>query len=132
MTNLLSTPTNSPVETPPAPAVDLDDLAGSYRQSRVLLAALELGLFEFTQAPRTVAEVERHAGLHPRSAGIFLDALVGLDLLTPVRRRRVPEQRHDRALPGVVVAAVLRGRPAGAEPAVVLPLELADRGAAHR
>lgn len=82
MTNLLSKPTTdtTPEQTDAVP-VDLDDLAGGYRRSRVLFAALELGVFEFTRSPRTVADVERHAGLHPSASRTFLDALVGLDLL---------------------------------------------------
>lgn len=83
MTNLLTAPIPDASTTDPDPApVDLDDLAGSYRRSRVLLAALELGVFEFTRVPRSAADVERHAGLHPRSARLFLDALVGLEVLT--------------------------------------------------
>lgn len=83
MTNLLSMPTAESYSTDSDQTpVDLDELAGSYRRSRVLLAALELDVFEFTRSGRSVAEVERHVGLHPRSARIFLDALVGLEMLT--------------------------------------------------
>jgi hypothetical protein len=83
MTSLLSMrTTESPSTDSDTRLVDLDDLAGTYRRSRVLFAAIELDVFEFTRCGRSVAETERHAGLHPRSARIFLDSLVGLGLLT--------------------------------------------------
>ena len=68
--------------TPPGGAgVDLDALLNGYRRSRVLFAALELELFEYTCAPRSGAEIEHRLGLHRRATRPFLDALVGLELL---------------------------------------------------
>lgn len=77
---ILTTP-SGPSSASAAPNVDLDAIASGYRRSRVLFAAIELGVFEFTCERRTVAEIERRMGLHPRASHEFLDALVGLELL---------------------------------------------------
>lgn len=61
--------------------VDVADLVGGYRRSRVVLAAVELGVFESTREPRPLTEIERRLGLHPRAARLFLDALVALELI---------------------------------------------------
>jgi hypothetical protein len=50
--------------------------------SRTLLSAIELGVFSvLARGPRTVEELQRELGLHPRSARDFLDALVALGML---------------------------------------------------
>ena len=58
------------------------ELAYSFRQTRVLVSALELGVFaELQRAPANEEELRGRLGLHPRGARDFLDALVGLGLL---------------------------------------------------
>lgn len=57
-------------------------LAFGYWGSRTLLSAVELGLFtELAKGPLTLEEVRKRLGLHERSAGDFLDALVALGML---------------------------------------------------
>ena len=50
--------------------------------SKTLLSAVELGLFtELGSGPRSLGDLTRRLGLHPRSARDFLDALVALRFL---------------------------------------------------
>lgn len=58
-------------------------IAQSYWAARTLLTAAELDLFtRLAQAPATAEEVRERHGLHPRAVRDFLDALVGLGLLS--------------------------------------------------
>jgi SAM-dependent methyltransferase len=64
-------------------AQSLVRLNTAYTQSRVLQSAVEVGLFELLDAaPSTQEETCARLGLHPRLLGDFLDALVGLGLLS--------------------------------------------------
>lgn len=58
------------------------EIAGGYRASASLLAALELGLFtELAKGPRTQEQLVRAFRLNAVPATEFLDGLVALDLL---------------------------------------------------
>lgn len=58
------------------------ELAFGFQASKVVLAAVELGVFEaLAQGPKGVAAIERELDLHPRSSRDFLDALVALGVL---------------------------------------------------
>ncbi|MEV0804782.1 methyltransferase [Micromonospora sp. NPDC050200] len=58
-------------------------LNSAYFQSKVLQSAVELGLFEMlAQRPATADEVAEQLKIRPRMTPDFLDALVGLNLLT--------------------------------------------------
>ncbi|GAA4638808.1 methyltransferase [Actinoallomurus vinaceus] len=68
--------------TPHAKA-DLMRLGTAYFKSKVLLSAVELGLFTHLAAsPATEPELRDALGLHPRASRDFLDSLVALGLLT--------------------------------------------------
>jgi hypothetical protein len=57
-------------------------LGFGYWGSKTLLSAVELGLFTvLANGPLSVEEIRDRIGLHPRSAGDFLDALVALEML---------------------------------------------------
>jgi len=57
-------------------------LGTGFQASKVLLSAVELGVFgALGGGPRTAAELQEGLGLHPRSALDFLDALVALGML---------------------------------------------------
>ncbi|KJY34224.1 methyltransferase [Streptomyces sp. NRRL S-495] len=75
-------------ENPGADRVALDDafdvmLVGwSFVRSKLMMTALDLGLFEaLGKRPGTVEELAERLGLHPRAAADFLDALTALGLL---------------------------------------------------
>lgn len=76
--------TNATPEAPSlADAREILQLNVAYTRARVLHTALELGLFEFLAAgPRTEAEIREHGALHSHLVSDWLDALVGLGLLT--------------------------------------------------
>jgi hypothetical protein len=58
------------------------ETAFAFRASKVLLTAVELGVFKsLASGPQTAAALARRLGLHGRGAGDFLDALVALDFL---------------------------------------------------
>src|SRR5262245_14793624 len=58
-------------------------LGMGFWSSRVVLTAVEMGLFtELAKRPRPLQEVIDHFGWHSRAAHAFLEALVGLELLT--------------------------------------------------
>lgn len=58
-------------------------LGMGFWSSRVVLTAVEMGLFtELAKRPRPLQEVSAHFGWHSRAAYAFLEALVGLELLT--------------------------------------------------
>ena len=59
----------------------LESLADGFRQSQVLIAAVELGVFEALRTPRSGVDLCRELDLHPAAARDFLDCLVGLELL---------------------------------------------------
>lgn len=65
------------------PSVDrIDQLAFGFIASKVLLSAIELGLFtELAKGPLDVEEIRRRLALHPRGVRDFLDALVALSVL---------------------------------------------------
>jgi hypothetical protein len=57
-------------------------LAYSFRAAKVLLSAVELGIFrELADGPLALEDVRSRTGLHPRGVRDFLDALVALDML---------------------------------------------------
>jgi SAM-dependent methyltransferase len=73
--------------TPEAPSLDaareILQLNVAYTRARVLHTALESGLFEFLAAgPRSEAEIREHGDLRSHLVRDWLDALVGLGLLT--------------------------------------------------
>ncbi|WP_030997641.1 demethylpremithracinone o-methyltransferase [Streptomyces sp. NRRL F-5630] len=76
--------TNATPEAPSlAEAREVLQLNVAYTRARVLHTALELGLFEFLAAgPRTEAEIREYAELHSHLVSDWLEALVGLGLLT--------------------------------------------------
>ncbi|GAA3702852.1 methyltransferase [Nonomuraea antimicrobica] len=56
--------------------------ARAYWAAKVLLSAVELGLFKrLGRGPAAGADIMRDCGIHPRTGGDFLDALVGLGYL---------------------------------------------------
>jgi hypothetical protein len=58
------------------------ETAFAFRASKVLLTAVELGVFKsLASGPQTAAALARRLGLHGRGAGDFFDALVALDFL---------------------------------------------------
>jgi hypothetical protein len=58
------------------------ELGFAFWGSKTLLSAVELGLFtELGNGPRSLGDLTRRLGLHPRSARDFLDALVALRFL---------------------------------------------------
>lgn len=58
------------------------DLGTAYQSSKVLLSAVELGVFsELASGPLTLTELISKLGLHQRAARDFLDTLVALQLL---------------------------------------------------
>jgi len=69
-------------EAPPITPQRILDLGLQFQQSKVLLSAVELGLFsELANGPLTAAELADRVGLHPRGVLDFLDTLVALGLL---------------------------------------------------
>jgi O-methyltransferase domain/Dimerisation domain len=67
----------------PSPSVEqIDQLAFGFLTSKVLLSAIELGLFtELAKGPLNAEQLRMRLGLHPRSVRDFLDTLVALGLL---------------------------------------------------
>ncbi|MBI4054779.1 MAG: methyltransferase domain-containing protein [Elusimicrobia bacterium] len=60
----------------------LVELGTGFWSSKVFLSAVHLDLFTVLAAgPRSVSEIEKELGLHPRAARDFLDALVALSVL---------------------------------------------------
>ncbi|MFG3249670.1 demethylpremithracinone o-methyltransferase [Streptomyces sp. NPDC048187] len=76
--------TNTPAAAPsPADAREILQLNVAYTRARVLHTAMELGLFEYLSAgPHTEAEIREHGRLHSHLVRDWLDALVGLGMLT--------------------------------------------------
>nr|WP_245679706.1 acetylserotonin O-methyltransferase [Actinomadura hibisca] len=66
----------------PENAHDVLRMGIAYFRSKVLLSAVELGLFtRLAKGPATGPQLRGELGLHPRAARDFLDALVSLGLL---------------------------------------------------
>src|SRR5438874_13644845 len=75
--------------------------------SKTLLSAIELGLFtELAKGPRDKDALRVYMGLHPRSVGDFLDALVALGMLdrkgTKYRNTPATNLFLDRSKPSYV------------------------------
>ena len=69
------------MENAPTPA-NILAIGFSFWQSKVLLSAVELGVFnELAKGPADLATLSQKLGLHARSARDFLDALVALKLV---------------------------------------------------
>ncbi|MGW5607958.1 demethylpremithracinone o-methyltransferase [Streptomyces sp. NPDC003753] len=103
--------------TPKAPSLadarEILQLNVAYTRARVLHTALELGLFEFLQGrPRTEAEIREHGRLHSHLVSDWLDALVGLGLLSFDGDRYANTPRADHFLvpgrPHYIGGAVLQ------------------------
>ncbi|MFE2514647.1 demethylpremithracinone o-methyltransferase [Streptomyces mirabilis] len=80
-----------------ADAREILQLNVAYTRARVLHTALELDLFEFlAEGPRTEAEIREQGRLHSHLVSDWLDALVGLGLLTfdGVRYANTPRAEH--------------------------------------
>ena len=66
---------------PPDPAVILD-LLEAFRRSKVMFAAVSLGIFDTLEdGPRSAAELAEALALHPDALTRLLDAAIGLKLL---------------------------------------------------
>ncbi|ASO19694.1 SAM-dependent methyltransferase [Actinoalloteichus hoggarensis] len=58
------------------------DKAMAFQPSKMVLAGLEVGLFDLlAEAPATESVIRERLGLHPRGTGHFLDALAALGML---------------------------------------------------
>ncbi|MFE0155608.1 methyltransferase [Nonomuraea sp. NPDC059007] len=69
--------------TRPASPQDIFRLGTAFCTSKILLTAIELGLFTGLDAgPATEQQLRESHGLHPRASKAFLDALVALGVLT--------------------------------------------------
>ena len=67
---------------PPDPAPVLD-LLNAFRCSKVMFAAVSLGVFDrLSSGPATLPELARDLGTNPDALGRLLDTCVGLRLLT--------------------------------------------------
>ena len=74
-------PPVTPETSPPDPAVVLD-LLEAFRRSKVMFAAVSLGIFDALEdGPRPAAELAEALSLHPDALARLLDAAVGLKLL---------------------------------------------------
>jgi SAM-dependent methyltransferase len=63
-------------------AAELMGLAGGYQAARVVLAAVEVGVFEaLAESPRPADDLAAHLGLQPAATRRLLEALAGLGLL---------------------------------------------------
>ncbi|MGH8903759.1 MAG: methyltransferase [Egibacteraceae bacterium] len=70
-----------PANVPVSPASILQ-LSTMLYQTRILLSAVELGLFTLlTEGPATEAEIRQRLALHPRASRDFLDALVAVGMV---------------------------------------------------
>jgi SAM-dependent methyltransferase len=97
---MMSTTLETPALTPTA----LIELGTAFRSAKVLLGAVELGLFTvLADRPLTEPEIRDRLGLHPRGSRDFLHALVRLGLLESDGERYGNGDAADRHL--------VRGRP---------------------
>lgn len=60
---------------------DLRPIWGGYQPARVLMTAVNLGMFEQMRAPITADKLSRKLKLDPRATAIVLDALAGMGLV---------------------------------------------------
>lgn len=73
-------------------------LSTGYKQSQILFAAVEAGLFSLLEEERDAEEIAKEVGWHPRGARMLLDGLVALELIEkqagttagPARYRNAP------------------------------------------
>ncbi|MFE9679719.1 methyltransferase [Streptomyces sp. NPDC006259] len=98
---------------PVSSAADIKRLARAFRASKVLLTAVELGLFTVLAAqPLDADRLRDRLGLHPRAARDFFDVLVALGLLRyqdgTYANTALSAQVLDRAEPGYIGAAFER------------------------
>ncbi|WP_243639186.1 acetylserotonin O-methyltransferase [Streptacidiphilus pinicola] len=88
---------------------DVLELGTSFYAAKVLLAAVELGVFEaLADGPLPARRLHTECGLHPRTARDFLDVLVSLGLL---ERSDILQPQPVYALTPVAEAGLVRGRP---------------------
>ncbi|MCP3760766.1 acetylserotonin O-methyltransferase, partial [Streptomyces sp. TBY4] len=74
----MSNPETQPIDD----AFDIMLVGWSFMRSKLLMTALELGLFEeLAKEPGTVAQVTSRLGLHERGTADFLDALAAVGVL---------------------------------------------------
>jgi hypothetical protein len=84
------------------------ELGMAFWSSRVVLTAVEFGVFtELAGGPRSAQSLMDRFGWHPRAAGPFLDALVGMGLLRRDRAGLYSNSRQaalflDRACPSYI------------------------------
>ncbi len=95
-------PNPSPTAAPRAadPPDDFVQMLNVWRESRILLTAIELDLFSAIGDGGTAGEVTRRAGTHPRGTDLLLHALAALGLV---------EKRGESFHNGPVAARFLRG-----------------------
>lgn len=76
--------------TVPLPLPDkLHDLIYSFRESKVLFAACDLGIFDILQdsdAPQSVADMSSKIGSNADATACFMDTLVALELLEKTKQ----------------------------------------------
>jgi 3-hydroxy-5-methyl-1-naphthoate 3-O-methyltransferase len=61
--------------------LQINQISTAFRQSQILFAALDADLFSLLEEPHTAAEVAQERTWDTRATRIFLDALMGIDLL---------------------------------------------------
>jgi hypothetical protein len=98
---------------PPLDPSDLEHALGLFRLSRLLHAAVTLGIAPLlAESPRDAPSLSKAAGLHPSAACAFLDALAAWGVLrrendtyalTPCGRRLLPDE------PGALSAPLIAG-----------------------
>jgi hypothetical protein len=70
------------IATPPATPDQILQIGLSFWSSKVLLSAVELGVFSaLAKRPASLEDISKGIGLHPRAGRDFLDALVALNML---------------------------------------------------
>ena len=80
---MTTTTTSTPLAVSIVDAGEIRRLAQSYWAAKTLLSAAELNLFTLlAEEPATAQQIRDRLELHPRAVPDFLDALVGLGLLT--------------------------------------------------
>ncbi|HWR15878.1 MAG TPA: methyltransferase [Terriglobales bacterium] len=78
----------------------LQELIWSFRQSRVVLSAIELDVFSKIASGATAAEVGAKIGTDPRATEMLLNALVNLELLTKTDSKYFNAEVASRYLSG--------------------------------
>ena len=98
-------PPVTPETSPPDPAVILD-LLEAFRRSKVMFAAVSLGIFDTLEdRPRSAAELAEALSLHPDALTRLLDSAIGLKLL----ERGARSTRTRRPLRRTSASAARRG-----------------------